>query len=484
MNRRDFLKYTGATAVGISLSGCVSVKKRKSYTNFVLIFTDDQGYADIGCYGAKGFQTPNLDSMAKVGVRFNDFYVAQAVCSASRASLMTGCYSNRVSILGALFPNDNYGLNPQEDTIADVLKKKGYTSGIFGKWHLGCHKEFLPLAQGFDEYFGLPYSNDMWPVGFDGKTATEGYRTKLPPLPLIDGNDKVAEIQNLEDQSTLTTRYTERAVRFIDKNKDKPFFLYVPHSMPHVPLGVSDKFKGKSEHGMYGDVIMEIDWSVGEILKSLRDNGLEDNTLVIFTTDNGPWLNYGNHAGSALPLREGKMTMFDGGARVPCIMRWPDKIKPRTVCENMASTIDILPTFATIAGAPMPEKKIDGVNILPLLEGKNENPRDVFYFFYGNALQAVRQGRWKLYFPHSYRSYESDEPGKDGYPGKRTQKETLFELYDLKNDISERNNVINQHLDIAKRLEKLAEKARQELGDSLTNRTGQQIRPAGTLLEN
>ncbi len=482
MNRRDFLKYAGAAVAGASLPGCVSVQKRKrSYTNFVIIFTDDQGYADVGCYGAKGFSTPNLDQMAKDGVRFSDFYVAQAVCSASRASLMTGCYSNRVSIMGALFPDDNYGLNPQEDTIADVLRKKGYTSGIFGKWHLGCHKDFLPLAQGFDEYLGLPYSNDMWPVGYDGKPAEKGYRTKLPPLPLIDGSEKVDEIRTLEDQSTLTTRYTERAVKFIEKNKDKPFFLYVPHSMPHVPLGVSDKFRGKSEQGMYGDVIMEIDWSVGQILKSLRKNGLDDNTLVIFTTDNGPWLNFGNHAGSALPLREGKMTMFDGGARVPCIMRWPGRIKPDTVCEKMASTIDLLPTIAGIADAPLPEKKIDGVNILPLLKGKNENPRDVFYFYYVNALQAVRHGRWKLHFPHSYRSYEGVEPGKDGYPGKKTKTRTGLELYDLKNDISERNNVIDQHRDVVERLEKLAEKARRELGDSLTKRKGREIRPAGIL---
>ncbi|MBW1850451.1 MAG: sulfatase [Deltaproteobacteria bacterium] len=476
------MKYAGATAVGVSIPGCVSVQKRKrSHTNFVIIFTDDQGYADVGSYGAKGFTTPNLDQMGKEGVRFSDFYVSQAVCSASRVSLMTGCYSNRVSILGALFPDDNYGLNPQEDTIADVLRKKGYTSGIFGKWHLGHHKDFLPLAQGFDEYFGIPYSNDMWPVGFDGKPATEGYRTKMPPLPLIDGSEKVDEIHNLEDQSTLTTRYTERAVKFIEKNKDKPFFLYVPHSMPHVPLGVSDKFKDKSEQGMYGDVIMEIDWSVGQILKSLKENGLDDNTLVIFATDNGPWLNFGNHAGSAFPLREGKMTMFEGGARVPCIIRWPGKIKPDTVCKKMASTIDLLPTIAEIAGAPLPEKKIDGVSILPLLKGKNENPRDVFYFYYGNALQAVRQGRWKLHFPYSYRSYNGVEPGKNGYPGSRINRTTELELYDLKNDISEKNNVIDLHGDVVRRLEKLAEKARRELGDSLTERKGQEIRPVGKL---
>ena len=488
MDRRCFLKFAGAASLGVSLSGCASVQKReRSYTNFVIIFTDDQGYADVGCYGAKGFTTPNLDAMAKDGVRFSDFYVSQAVCSASRAALMTGCYSNRVSILGALFPGNDHGLNPDEDTIADVLKKRGYTSGIFGKWHLGHHKKFLPLQQGFDEYLGLPYSNDMWPVDFDGTPVTKEnpgskkHKLKYPPLPLIDGDDEVTIIRTLDDQATLTTRYTERAVGFIEKNKNKPFFLYVPHSMPHIPLGVSDKFKGKSEQGMYGDVMMEIDWSVGQILKSLRKNGLDDNTLVIFATDNGPWLNFGNHAGSALPLREGKGTMWDGGARVPCIMRWPGKIKPNTVCKKMASTLDILPTIAGIAGAPLPEKKIDGVNILPLLEGKDENPRDVFWFYYGNALQAVRQGRWKLHFPHSYRSYEGVEPGKDGYPGPYAKGKTGLELYDLKNDISEKNNVIDQHPDVVVRLEKLAEKARRQLGDSLTKRKGSEVRPAGQL---
>jgi arylsulfatase len=447
----------------------------------VIIFTDDQGYADVGCYGAKGFKTPNLDKMAKDGVRFSDFYVSQAVCSASRAALMTGCYSNRVSIFGALFPDDTEGLNPQEDTIADVLKRKGYTNGIFGKWHLGCQKKFLPLQQGFDEYLGLPYSNDMWPVGRDGKPATTKHKMRMPQLPLIDGNEKVDEIRTLEDQDTLTTRYTERAVKFIEKNKDKPFFLYVPHTMPHIPLGVSDKFRGKSEQGMYGDVMMEIDWSVGQILKSLKKNGLDDNTLVIFATDNGPWLNFGNHAGSALPLREGKGTMWDGGCRVPCIMRWPGKIKPNTVCDKMASTLDILPTVAGIAGAPLPERKIDGVNILPLLEGKDETPRNVFWFYYGDDLQAVRKGRWKLHFPHSYRTMEGREPGKDGWPGKYGKAKTGLELYDLKNDISEKHNVIDKHPRVLKRLKKLAEKARRQLGDGLTERIGSEVRPAGKL---
>ena len=458
--------------------------------NIVIILTDDQGYADLGSFGAKGFQTPNIDQMAKDGMRFTSFYASQAVCSASRSSLMTGCYADRVSISGALMPWDKHGLNPDEETIADMLKKKGYTCGIFGKWHLGHHKKFLPLQQGFDEYLGLPYSNDMWPLGYNRVPFTEKnpgikpQKSKYPPLPLIDGNEKVDEIRTLQDQATLTTRYTERAVKFIEKNKDKPFFLYVPHSMPHVPLGVSDKFKGKSEQGMYGDVIMEIDWSVGEIIKTLEKYGLENNTLIIFASDNGPWLNFGNHAGCALPLREGKGTMWEGGPRVPCVMRWLGKIPADTECNKIAATIDLLPTIAAIAGAQLPEKKIDGVNILPLMKGdKNANPRDVYYFYYGGGLRAVRQGKWKLYFPHEYHSYLGVEPGMDGLPGPYNKAKCGLELYDLKNDISETKDVAEQHPEIVGKLKVLAEKAREDLGDRLTNRKGKNVRPAGKLTE-
>ncbi|MHC5119774.1 MAG: sulfatase family protein [Planctomycetota bacterium] len=415
-----------------------------------MIFTDDQGYADVGCFGAKDFETPNLDRMAKEGMQFTDFHVAQAVCSASRAALMTGCYSNRVSILGALNPKTQHGLNPDEETIAEVLKKKGYAAGVFGKWHLGHHKPFLPLQQGFDEYLGLPYSNDMWPVDYDGISYAEKNqkhrRANYPILPLIEGNERAAEIRTLDDQATLTTRYTERAVQFINKNKDKPFFLYVPHSMPHVPLAVSDKFKGKSKQGMYGDVIMEIDGSVGQILQALKKNGLEQNTLVIFASDNGPWMNYGNHAGQVGPLREAKATMWEGGARVPCIMRWPGHIKPASVCDKLAGTIDVLPTMAAIAEAPLPTKKIDGVSILGLLEGEKEaNPRQEYYYYYGKELRAVRQGPWKLHFPHSYRSYENVEPGKDGWPGPYGKGKTGLALYNLQEDIGERKDLKDQH---------------------------------------
>ena len=494
-NRRDFLKTIGIGTAGLVFSGSVNLlncnKQNIKHTNFVIVFADDQGYADLGCFGAKGFQTPNIDQMAKDGMRFTSFYASQAVCSASRASLLTGCYAERVSIRGALNPRAKHGLHPDEETIAEVLKKKGYTCGIFGKWHLGHHKEFLPLQHGFDEYLGLPYSNDMWPVHYDGTPLTEKnpgpkpHKAKLPQIPLIDGNEKTAEIRTLENQATLTTRYTSRAVQFINKNKDKPFFLYVPHSMPHVPLGVSDKFKGKSQQGMYGDVIMEIDWSVGEILKTLRKHGLEENTLVIFTSDNGPWMNYGNHAGSALPLREGKGAMWEGGPRVPCVMRWQGKIPVGTECKKMAATIDLLPTIASIADAELPERKIDGVNILPLLKNEKENnPRDSYYFYYGGQLRAVRQRKWKLYFPHEYRSYLGVEPGMDGFPGPYNTGTCGLELYDLENDISERNDVADKHPDIVSRLKVLAEQARQELGDRLTDRTGNEIRQHGKLKDN
>jgi arylsulfatase len=495
LHRRDFIKVAGLGIAASAFPGFLRASAREDPDtrppNFVVIFTDDQGYADVGCFGAKGFTTPNLDRMAREGMRFTNFHVSEAVCSASRASLLTGCYTNRVSVAGCYFPWSKEGLNPEEETIADVLKKKGYATAIFGKWHLGHHKKFMPLQQGFDEYLGVPYSNDMWPVDYTGKPLNQknkGSKPKkatYPPLPLIDGNEKVAEMMTLEEQDTLTTRYTERAVRFIEKNRDKPFFLYVPHSMPHVPLGVSKKFKGKSEYGKYGDVIMEIDWSVGKILEALKANGLDENTLVIFTSDNGPWLNFGNHAGQAEPLREGKGTSWEGGKRVPCIMRWPGRIPGGATCDRLAATLDILPTLAALAGAPLPERKIDGINVLPLLEGDPDaNPRDHFFYYYPaggkcHQLQAVTDGRWKLHFPHGYRSYEGVKPGKGGAPGPYAKGETGLALFDLKNDIGERHDVKDDHPEIMERLMALGEKARETLGDK--DRLGTEMRPAGRL---
>jgi arylsulfatase A-like enzyme len=278
--------------------------------------------------------------MAREGVRFADFYVAQPVCSASRAALLTGCYPNRIGILGALGPAAKHGISDQEKTLAEVLKPQGYATAIYGKWHLGHHPRFLPTRHGFDDYFGLPYSNDMGP-----KHPT----AKFPDLPLIEG-EKVVSLN--PDQTKLTTWYTELAIQFVEKNKDRPFFLYLAHNMPHVPLHVSDKFKDKSKQGLYGDVIMEIDWSVGEALSALKRHNLDERTLVIFTSDNGPWLSYGDHAGSAGPLREGKMTTWEGGVRMPCLMRWPGHIPAGSVCREPAMTIDVLPSNA--GNSPMP----------------------------------------------------------------------------------------------------------------------------------
>lgn len=450
--------------------------------NIIIIFTDDQGYADLGCFGAQGFETPNIDKLASEGKKFTNFYVSEAVCSASRASLLTGCYAQRVSIKGALSAISYTGLNPDETTIASMLKQKDYKTGIFGKWHLGHQPDFLPKNFGFDEYVGLPYSNDMWPVDYDGKSNTDGYKSLYPTLCLVKDSVCLKEINSLKDQEELTTLYTERAVDFINRNKDKPFFLYIPHSMVHVPLAVSEKFKGKSEQGMYGDAMMEIDWSVGEIMNALDKNGIENNTLIIFTSDNGPWLNFGNHGGSAAPLREGKGTAWEGGVRVPCVVKWPGKITPNSVTDEFATTMDLLPTIAAITGSNLPEKKIDGMNMLLLLTNDSTiSPRDEFYYYYEGDLCAVRKGEWKLVLPHKYRSYEGVEPGNDGWPGPYTRGESRLELYNLIEDVSEKNNVIDQYPEIVKQLQVIAEEARLTLGDNLLDLKGSEVRPCGRI---
>jgi arylsulfatase A-like enzyme/lysophospholipase L1-like esterase len=441
--------------------------------NFVIIFTDDQGYADVGCFGAKGFQTPNLDRMAREGMRLTNFYAAQPVCSASRTALLTGCYPNRVGILGALNPSSKHGISDSERTLAQVLKPRGYATAIYGKWHLGHHSRFLPTRHGFDDYFGLPYSNDMWP-----KHPT----AKFPPLPLIEGEKTVA---TNPDQTQLTTWYTERAVKFIEKSKDRPFFLYVAHSMPHVPLHVSDKFKGKSRRGLYGDVIMEIDWSVGQILAALKKAGVDDRTLVLFSSDNGPWLSYGEHAGSAGPLREGKLSTWDGGQHEPCIVRWPGRVPAGAVCKEPLMTIDVLPTFAGLAGAALPQHKIDGLDVWPLLSGQPgaTSPHEALYFYWGRDLQAVRGGKWKLHFPHTFPTLAGKSGGKGGKPAPYSQGKTGVALYDLDADAGETTNVADQHPDVVQRLQTLAEMARGDLGDASTRCEGKGVRPPGRLEE-
>lgn len=452
------------------------VVKAEKPTNFIIIYLDDVGYGDIAITGAVGYSTPNLDKMAASGMFFSHYYAPQAVCSASRAGLLTGCYPNRVGFRGALDHSAKTGINADEETIAEVLKKKGYATAAFGKWHLGHHKQFLPTHNGFDEYFGIPYSNDMWP----NHPTNKNY---YPPLPLIEG-DEVVEIN--PDQSRFTTEFTERTIQFIQKNKKNPFFVYLAHPMAHVPLFVSDKFKGKSEQGLYGDVMMEIDWSVGQIMQTLEDLGLEENTLLIFTSDNGPWINYGNHAGSTGGLREGKGTTYEGGQRVPCLMMWKGIISAGTVNNNLIAGMDILPTVADIAGAPLPEKKIDGVNLLPLLKGEIiSSPRKSMYYYYrNNNLEAVQDGQWKLVFPHRGRTYVGFEPGKDGQPGKATENsEVKAGLYDLRRDPGERYDMIEFYPEIVLKLEKLANEAREDLGDDLTGNQGKNRRAPGKVLE-
>jgi arylsulfatase len=447
--------------------------------NVVIVFTDDQGYGDLGVTGAKGYSTPHIDRLAREGTLFTNFHVAQAVCSASRAALLTGCYPNRIGIHGALGPNSTHGIHASETTLAEVLKARGYATGMAGKWHLGHREPFLPNRHGFDEAYGLPYSNDMWPYHPEAKPGT------YPALPLLENGRVIDAEVTPDDQRNLTTAYTERAISFIERNKDRPFFFYLAHSMPHVPLFVSDKFKGKSQQGLYGDVIMEIDWSVGEIMRTLAQHGLERDTLVIFTTDNGPWLSYGNHAGSSGPHREGKGTAWEGGTRVPCVMRWPGRIPAGTTSDDFFMTIDLLPTIAARVGAPLPALPIDGRDVWPLLarQAGARNPHDGYGMWYAqNELQAVvsGDGRWKLVLPHRYRSLKGGPGGRDGIPVKYGQLEvTAPELYDLKSDRGETRNVAATHPDEVKRLLAFAEKCRAELGDSLTQRAGVGAREPG-----
>jgi arylsulfatase A-like enzyme len=440
--------------------------------NVVIFFADDLGYGDIGPFGSTGYDTPNLNGMAVEGKKFTSFYVAQAVCSASRTALLTGCFPNRVGILGALGPTSKTGINKDEMLIAEVAKQKGYATCAVGKWHLGHHVEFLPTRHGFDEYFGLPYSNDMWPHHPQTKS--------FPALPLIQNEGIIDSDVDGDDQKTLTRRYSEFATQFIDENYKSPFLLYFAFSMPHVPLYVSDEFSRRAPRGLFGDVIQEVDWAIGQVLAKVDQYGLKDNTLVIFTSDNGPWLAYGDHAGSAGPLREGKGTSWEGGVREPCIMRWPGRIKSGTTCDEVAATIDILPTVASIIGAELPKHKIDGKDISPLLFVDDaKSPHEAYFYFWGNSLEAVRSGDYKLVFPHAYR--HCDMPGSGGIPGKYVQRNTGMALYNLKKDIGETTDIKDQHPEIVAKLEVYAEGIRKELGDGKILGSG--LRSAGKLAE-
>jgi len=479
LNRREFLRTISMATAAVAVPGCAKGLRGSGNgrgdrpPNFVIIFIDDMGYADIGPFGAKDYETPNLNRMAAEGVRFTDFYAAASSCTPSRAGLMTGCYPQRVGLPHVIGPNATIGISDQEQTIAEVLKPFGYATACFGKWHLGHHPQFLPTRHGFDEYFGLPYSNDMWPKHPENPRA-------YPDLPLVEGERVV---DHNPDQTQLTTWYTERAVAFIERNKSRPFFLYLPHSMVHVPLHVSDKFKGKSKRGLFGDVVMEVDWSVGQILSTLKRLGIDKDTMVVFCSDNGPWLSYGDHAGSAGPLREGKGTTFDGGQREPTLMWWPGTIPAGRICREPASTMDMLPTIAGLARARLPEHKIDGRDIWPLIAGRDgaASPHEALFYYQGWTLEAVRSGRWKLHFPHGYRTLAGRPGGTGGIPAKYETARTDVALYDLENDVGEQHNVADQHPDVVERMQRLGEAMREDLGDEARKLDGKGRRGPGRI---
>ncbi len=435
--RRDFLCTLTATAATLAATLAVTRHVQASRKpNFTIIFTDDQGYGDVGAYGAKGFKTPNLDRMAAEGVRFTDFCTPATVCTPSRAALLTGCYPKRVGLHEqVLFPFSKEGLNLNEVTLPERLRPLGYATACIGRWHLGHHPQFMPNRQGFDYFFGVPYSNDM---------DAHRYRNpkfQAPPLPLYENEQLVEEGP---DQAHLTRRYTESAVQFIEKHKEAPFFLYVAHNMPHLPWHASKKFLGSSEHGLYGDVIQEIDWGVGEILSALKEHGIDKDTLVVFTSDNGPVIRLGiPSGGSAGPLRGAKSTTWEGGPRVPCIARWPEHIPEGSTCRALATVMDVLPTFVGLAGGELPETPvIDGHDIRALLFEPQtaQTPYDALYYYARNGkLEAIREGDWKLHTAKIKGWTKKDGP----FP---------ISLYNLKEDVGEQHNVAKEHPELVKRL--------------------------------
>ncbi len=435
------------------VSGAV-VQAEERLPNIILIFIDDQGYQDLGCYGSPIVKTPNLDRMAREGTRFTDFYALAPICSASRAALLTGCYPARVGITGVLFPRHRVGLNPDEWSIARLLKTRDYATACIGKWHLGHHSKFLPTNHGFDQFYGLPYSNDMDPVKGMGKGRDLAWRERdVTPwnVPLM--RDTVI-VERPAQQGTLTKRYTEEAVQFVESNAEKPFFLYLPHTMPHIPLFVSDEFYDPDPMNAYAATIAEIDWSVGKVLEAVERLGLDEETLVVYTSDNGPWLSMKHHGGSALPLRDGKFSTYEGGMRVPCIMRWPGRIPAGRVAREIGASIDLLPTFAHLAGIELPtDRVIDGVNIASWIQGQSSSPREELFYYKGEKVQAVRKGPWKLNLARVQKRRN------------RPDIATPASLHYLPDDISEAKNVIEENSAVAEQLSMAASLFDQSLRD-------------------
>jgi arylsulfatase A-like enzyme len=420
--------------------------------NIVIIFTDDQGYGDLGAFGSTTIRTPHLDRLAKEGRKFTSFMVASSVCSPSRAALLTGCYPKRVGMhQGVLFPTSTTGLNPDELTIADHLRQQGYATACFGKWHLGHHPEVLPTANGFDTYYGIPYSNDMNHPDNQGKPKggaegmdllwndPESTLTKWQ-TPLME-NEKIVELP--VDQRTITRRCTDRAIGFIEENRERPFFVYLPYSMPHIPLYVPDEIRDPDPKRAYINTIEHLDTEVGRVFDKLRELKLAGNTYVIFTTDNGPWLTFNHHGGSAGPLRDGKMSSFEGGQRVPCIMWAPGRIPAGTECDGLASTMDLLPTIAAITNTPLPaDRGIDGLDISSLLTGGTESPRKEFLYYHkGGHIEGIREGDWKLLV-----KYPENKKGLD------LTAEPKVMLFNLMDDLGERNNLAVEKPELVERL--------------------------------
>ncbi|MCU0915245.1 MAG: sulfatase [Planctomycetes bacterium] len=421
--------------------------------NFIIIFCDDMGYGDLGCYGHPTIRTPNIDRMAAEGQKWTDFYVGASVCTPSRAALLTGRLPIRSGMCSdvrrVLFPNSAGGLPAGEVTIAEGLKPQGYATGCIGKWHLGHLPQYLPTNNGFDSYFGVPYSNDMDRVAGEGRQAFFDPKVEYWNVPLLR-DEQI--IERPADQNTLTKRYTEEAVRFIERNKERPFFLYLAHTMVHVPLFVSDAFRGQSPRGLYGDAVEEIDWSVGQVLGALRREGLAENTFVVFTSDNGPWLEYDQHGGSAGLLREGKGCTCEGGMREPCLFWWPGTIQPAVV-HDLGTTMDLLPTILRLAGAEVPaDRVLDGFDLRPVLSGRGHSPRDTVFYYRGVRLYAVRKGPYKAHFI-TQSAYGKDQPVAHDPPL----------LYHLGNDPSEKFNVAKAHPDVIAAIRQEVERHRTTL---------------------